>query len=137
MLRGWVELFDRFIESTAQNYEDRDTCVLEIARHACLMVILLLVVTIIICFQAVMTSFDYSNLKGDYTELSLAYLRRSDVFDQVNDRLGKLEDASSGLYSDNERLQGKVDTLFGDNVKLNRMLFMCENPDWKPPGPKH
>jgi len=133
MFRGWVELFDRFIESATQEYDDRETGIFEIARHACGMVLVLLVVIIVVCFQAVMSNFDYTNLKHDYTELNLAYLKNGDVFMQVNDRLGALEHLAVKLRTENGKLNDKVEDLYSDNVKLNRLLFICENPNWKPP----
>lgn len=132
MLKGWVELFDRFIESVAKNYDERETAILDIARHACGMVILLLVVIIVICFQSVMQYMDYSVLKQDYTELNVSYLKHSDVFFQVNDRLGGLEKISAELRATNSELVDKVDNLYTENSTLQRDLFLCRNPQAKP-----
>lgn len=129
MLRGWVELFDRFIESLTQRYGSRESAAFEIARHACGMVCLLLVVIIVICFQAVMANYDYITLKEDYTQLNVEFLKHGDVFVDMGNRLGKLEDASSDLRSDNLHLQDLVSSLYKENLVLKDELVTCKNPN--------
>lgn len=133
MLRGWVELFDRFIESLTQRYGSRESAAFEIARHACGMVCLLLVVIMVICFQAVMANYDYITLKEDYTQLNVEFLKHGDVFVDMGNRLGKLEDASSDLRSDNLRLQDLVSDLYKENLVLKDKLLECKNPNVSKP----
>lgn len=129
MLRGWVELFDRFIESLTQRYGSRESAAFEIARHACGMVCLLLVVIMVICFQAVMANYDYITLKEDYTELNVELLKHGGVFSDMGDRLGRLESASSSLRNDNLRLQDQISSLYQENVALKDKLLICQKPD--------
>lgn len=131
MLRGWVELFDRFIESLTQRYGSRDRAAFEVARHACGMVCLLLVVIIVICFQAVMANYDYITLKEDYTQLNVEYLKHGNVFVDMGDRLARLENFSSDLRKDNLVLLDRVGDLYKENVNLKDALLECENPDYQ------
>lgn len=140
MLRGWLELFDRFIESIAvRTASNRETASFEIARHACGMVLVLLLVIGVITFQAVATMIDYSTLKDDYTELNVAYLRHSDVFSTMNKRLGNLENSTEGLRTDNSNLQQSLNKLYKDNStlmarnkELRDLYEQCRNPNYQP-----
>lgn len=131
MFKGWVELFDRFIESMSKRNGDRELATFQIARHACGMVIFLLFINGVMVFQTVVSAIDYMRLKEDYTELSLNYLEHSKAFLDMNGRFKRLEARAGSLNKERDTLNGKVGALYEENKQLMVELGLCLNPKAK------
>jgi len=126
IIREWLE---RFIELMLPSTTVIDNIrMFIIARHLATMVALLALANSLIIFQVVNGYLDYNNLKKDYTQLNVAYLRNGDTYELLNQRMSSLERVTTSLYADNQTLVGKVIILYQDNQQLRVQLEQCPKP---------
>lgn len=129
IIREWLERFIELMLPKAMMIDNIRMFI--IARHLATMVALLAIANSLIIFQVVNGYLDYNNLKKDYTQLNVAYLRNGDTYELLNQRMSSLEKVTTTLYSDNKVLVGQVITLYRDNQTLKSKLDNCPVPKSK------
>lgn len=126
IIREWLERFIELMLPSATVIDNIRMFI--IARHLATMVALLALANSLIIFQVVNGYLDYNNLKKDYTQLNVAYLRNGDTYELLNQRMSSLERVTTSLYADNQTLVGKVIILYQDNQQLRVQLEQCPKP---------